>query len=72
LAEKYGVNKRGAVKEWKEATQRQMDAYEYLVQLVEDVHAANNERHRKRYFGVSYYAEGKRTSELESFINGGE
>jgi hypothetical protein len=72
LQEKYGHNKQEAVKDWKPATERQEQAFVYLLQLVHDVDVAINERHGIPYFGVSHFAEGEQVNGLEAFINNKE
>ncbi|MBY0098681.1 hypothetical protein [Mesobacillus maritimus] len=72
LAEKYGENKQEAVKEWKPSTERQAEAFEYLLLLLNDVHIAINEGATGEVAGFSYQADGAKTNELEAFIKGGE
>jgi len=72
LKEKYGENKREAVKDWKPATERQKQAFTYLNQLVRDVDILINERHGHPILGFTHYGDGDKTKELEEFINGGE
>ncbi|GAA0307024.1 hypothetical protein GGQ92_002064 [Gracilibacillus halotolerans] len=73
LDEKYGENKGEAVKEWKPATERQAQAFEYLTQLVQDVDIAiNGTVPDNQQDGLSYQADGVKTKELEAFIDSGE
>jgi hypothetical protein len=69
VQEKYGANKQAANQEWKPATQRQQQAFEYLKQLVNDVNIAINETATGEAFGVSNQLDGEKVEVLKSFIN---
>lgn len=65
----YGKNKRDAVKNWHEPSERMKKAVDYLQKLLNDLDAAINKDGKGEIFGYSYQAEGNKTEELEQFIN---
>lgn len=69
VQEKYGANKQAANQEWKPATQRQQQAFDYLKQLVNDVNIAINKTTTREAFGVSNQLDGEKVEALQSFIN---
>lgn len=68
----YNENKRDANKDWGEPSKRMINAIDYMKQLLNDVDFAINEKESGEVFGFSYQADGKKTDELEKFINKNE
>ncbi|WP_163581568.1 hypothetical protein [Gracilibacillus saliphilus] len=70
--EKYGANKREAVKDWEEPSKRMNQAIEYTKQLLNDIDVAINKDGEGETFGVAFQTDGQKTKELEEFIESGE
>jgi hypothetical protein len=65
---KYGEDKRDAIKDWKPADPEIDKAYEYIGQLLNDLDVAMNKNGEGKTFGVSWQAKGDKIEEYETYL----
>lgn len=62
------ANKLDAVKDWKPVTKRMTLSFNYMKQLLNDLHVAINQNGEGKIYGVTHQLDGPKVKEMESFI----